>query len=95
MSRNTRKITCILAPNSAAARSNRNTSAVGSNRKTARTNGGDASSDDVLPSAHVAAIDAPGIKEPSVATIPVDRLDQRFVRLMGYLPGQMFPLSRH
>jgi len=50
-----------IGSNNAAARSNRTIVAARSNRKDAPPTGGDASSDDALPSVHVATIGAPGI----------------------------------
>ena len=94
MSRNTRQITRILAANSAAACSNRNISAVGGSRKTARTNGGDASSDDALPSAHVAAIGAPGIGGRS-SHHPSKQAGPAIARPRGYSPGRMCLSPQH
>jgi hypothetical protein len=94
MSRNTRKTARMLAPNNAAVRSNHNILAARDNRKNACPIGGDASRDDALPSAHGAAIGAPGIADRS-SHHPSKQAGPAIVRLMGYLPGQMFPLPRH
>lgn len=82
----------MLAANNAAACSSRNTSAVGSNRKTAHTNGG-ASSDDALPNADGATIDAPGIGGHSNHHSS-KQARPAIARSRGYLPGQMCLSSR-